>query len=142
MGGKFRGDVGIAEDSRSDLSGLDLRVRQLDLRHRGRLVRRRIRPGECGRRLRRAIQTALAHADWGASPALSVRIGLHVGEAEERDGNFFGPTVNQTARVMGVAHGGQFAKVEKTAAVIERWVNEYLEATDHLDALNAAAANA
>ncbi len=34
---------------------------------------------------------------------------------------------------------GQFAKVEKTAAVIERWVNEYLEATEHLDALNAAA---
>ena len=37
---------------------------------------------------------------------------------------------------------GQFEKVEKTAAVIERWVNEYLEATEHLDALNAAAANA
>jgi NAD(P)H-dependent flavin oxidoreductase YrpB (nitropropane dioxygenase family) len=35
---------------------------------------------------------------------------------------------------------GQFEKVEKTAAVIERWVNEYLEATEHLDALNAAAA--
>lgn len=35
---------------------------------------------------------------------------------------------------------GQFEKVEKTAAVIERWVNEYLEATNHLDALNAAAA--
>ena len=37
---------------------------------------------------------------------------------------------------------GQFEKVEKTAAVIERWVNEYLEATEHLDELNAAAANA
>jgi NAD(P)H-dependent flavin oxidoreductase YrpB (nitropropane dioxygenase family) len=35
---------------------------------------------------------------------------------------------------------GQFEKVEKTAAVIERWVNEYLEATAHLDALNEAAA--
>ncbi len=35
---------------------------------------------------------------------------------------------------------GQFEKVEKTGAVIERWVNEYLEATEHLDALNAAAA--
>jgi NAD(P)H-dependent flavin oxidoreductase YrpB (nitropropane dioxygenase family) len=34
---------------------------------------------------------------------------------------------------------GQFEKVEKTAAVVERWVNEYLEATEHLDALNAAA---
>jgi len=37
---------------------------------------------------------------------------------------------------------GQFEKVEKTAAVIERWVNEYLEATSHLDQLNEAAANA
>ncbi len=34
---------------------------------------------------------------------------------------------------------GQFERVEKTGAVIERWVNEYLEATEHLDALNAAA---
>jgi NAD(P)H-dependent flavin oxidoreductase YrpB (nitropropane dioxygenase family) len=34
---------------------------------------------------------------------------------------------------------GQFEKVEKTAAVIERWVNEYLEATAHLNALNEAA---
>jgi NAD(P)H-dependent flavin oxidoreductase YrpB (nitropropane dioxygenase family) len=35
---------------------------------------------------------------------------------------------------------GQFTKVEKTAAVIERWVQEYLEATNRLDELNAAAA--
>lgn len=34
---------------------------------------------------------------------------------------------------------GQFEKVEKTAAVIERWVTEYVEATEHLNALNAAA---
>lgn len=34
---------------------------------------------------------------------------------------------------------GQFEQVEKTAAVIERWVNEYLEATERLDAFNAAA---
>jgi NAD(P)H-dependent flavin oxidoreductase YrpB (nitropropane dioxygenase family) len=36
---------------------------------------------------------------------------------------------------------GQFQKVEKTAAVIERWVHEYLEATAHLVALNEAAAS-
>jgi NAD(P)H-dependent flavin oxidoreductase YrpB (nitropropane dioxygenase family) len=34
---------------------------------------------------------------------------------------------------------GQFSKVEKTAAVIERWVGEYIEATQTLDQLNAAA---
>ena len=46
-------------------------------------------------------------SDWGSWPAISVRIGLHLGEAEERDGNYFGPSVNQAARVMAVAHGGQ-----------------------------------
>jgi NAD(P)H-dependent flavin oxidoreductase YrpB (nitropropane dioxygenase family) len=34
---------------------------------------------------------------------------------------------------------GQFTKVEKTAAVIERWVGEYIEATGTLNGLNAAA---
>ena len=34
---------------------------------------------------------------------------------------------------------GQLGKVEKTATVIERWVQEYLEATNTLDELNAAA---
>lgn len=35
---------------------------------------------------------------------------------------------------------GQFTKVEKSAAVIERWVTEYLEATNRLAELNEAAA--
>lgn len=34
---------------------------------------------------------------------------------------------------------GQFTKVEKTSTVIERWVQEYLEATNTLDQLNEAA---
>ena len=34
---------------------------------------------------------------------------------------------------------GQFEKVEKTAAVIERWVEEYIDASGHLDAFNEAA---
>jgi hypothetical protein len=37
---------------------------------------------------------------------------------------------------------GQFTKVEKSAAVIERWVQEYLEATGRLEAINEAAARA
>jgi predicted ATPase len=67
-----------------------------------------------------AIQAGLDRAEWGAWPALRVRIGLHVGEAEERDGNYFGPAVNQTARVMAIAHGGQVlmtAMVHHSAAV-------------------------
>jgi NAD(P)H-dependent flavin oxidoreductase YrpB (nitropropane dioxygenase family) len=34
---------------------------------------------------------------------------------------------------------GQFEKVEKTSAVIERWVQEYLDATNTLNELNEAA---
>ena len=34
---------------------------------------------------------------------------------------------------------GQFSKVEKTSAVIERWVQEYLDATGTLERLNEAA---
>ena len=36
---------------------------------------------------------------------------------------------------------GQFSKVEKSAAVIERWVTEYLEATSKLNEINEAAAS-
>ena len=54
-----------------------------------------------------AIQESLAGVDWGMWSPLSVRIGLHMGEAEEREDNYYGPTVNQAARVMAAAHGGQ-----------------------------------
>lgn len=52
------------------------------------------------------IQVLLAGADW-PGPSISVRIGLHVGEAEERDGNYFGQAVNVAARVEAAGHGGQ-----------------------------------
>lgn len=36
-----------------------------------------------------------------------VRIAIHTGHAEARDGDYFGPTVNRCARLRGAAHGGQ-----------------------------------
>jgi predicted ATPase/class 3 adenylate cyclase len=36
-----------------------------------------------------------------------VRMALHTGEAEERDGNYFGSAVNRAARLGAVGHGGQ-----------------------------------
>ena len=38
---------------------------------------------------------------------IRVRIAIHTGEAELRDGDYFGPTVNRTARLRATAHGGQ-----------------------------------
>jgi hypothetical protein len=34
-------------------------------------------------------------------------MGIHAGEAQSRGGDFFGPPVNRTARIMAAAHGGQ-----------------------------------
>jgi predicted ATPase len=53
-----------------------------------------------------AIQAGLDDAVW-LGPALRVRIGMHLGEAEERGGDYFGPTVNMAARVEAAGHGGQ-----------------------------------
>ena len=36
-----------------------------------------------------------------------VRMGLHAGVWEERDGDYFGPAVNRVARMLAVARGGQ-----------------------------------
>lgn len=38
---------------------------------------------------------------------LRVRMGLHTGEAEEREGDYFGPSLNRVARLMSAGHGGQ-----------------------------------
>ena len=51
-------------------------------------------------------QRALSNAGW-PGPTLKVRMGLHLGEAEERGGDYFGPVVNTAARVEAAGHGGQ-----------------------------------
>jgi predicted ATPase len=52
------------------------------------------------------VQESLTADEWAAS-GLRVRMGVHTGEAAERDGDYFGPTVNRAARIMALAHGGQ-----------------------------------
>ncbi|MEO0495178.1 MAG: adenylate/guanylate cyclase domain-containing protein [Actinomycetota bacterium] len=54
-----------------------------------------------------AAQAALDQADWGGSPPLRVRMGLHRGRANQRDGDYFGPVPNTAARVEALANGGQ-----------------------------------
>src|SRR5215217_2553321 len=38
---------------------------------------------------------------------LRVRMALHTGAAEERDGDYFGPPLNRVARLLSAGHGGQ-----------------------------------
>jgi len=53
------------------------------------------------------IQRRLLSSEWEQTRPLRVRIALHTGAAEERDGDYFGPPVNRVARLLSAAHGGQ-----------------------------------
>lgn len=52
-------------------------------------------------------QRRLAAHPWGTTGPLRVRMCVHAGEAEERDGDYFGATVNRAARILALGHGGQ-----------------------------------
>ncbi|MCZ2439548.1 MAG: tetratricopeptide repeat protein [Burkholderiales bacterium] len=52
------------------------------------------------------MQLELARAPV-AGIELKVRAGLHLGPAERRDGDYYGPALNRAARIMAAAHGGQ-----------------------------------
>ncbi|HJQ96038.1 MAG TPA: adenylate/guanylate cyclase domain-containing protein [Acidimicrobiia bacterium] len=52
------------------------------------------------------IAAALSNMDW-KGPALASRIGVHTGEAEPTEGDYFGATVTRTARIMDAGNGGQ-----------------------------------
>src|ERR1700739_2423682 len=49
---------------------------------------------------------------------LPVRIGIATGEAELRDGDYFGAVLNRAARVMAAGHGGQILVAESTAGLL------------------------
>lgn len=58
---------------------------------------------------------SLSRADW-PGPTLRVRMGLHMGEVEERAGDYFGSVVNTAARVEAAGHGGQILITEAVRA--------------------------
>lgn len=70
------------------------------------------------RRAALSIQDQLANQEWPTPEPIRVRIGLHVGEAHERDGDYFGPTLNRAARIMSAAHGGQVIASAAFAALV------------------------
>jgi predicted ATPase len=49
---------------------------------------------------------------------LPVRMGLATGEAELRDGDYFGAVLNRAARLMAAGHGGQILVAESTAGLL------------------------
>jgi class 3 adenylate cyclase len=70
-----------------------------------------------------AAQVALLAEPWAASGLptgahLRVRMALHTGTAEVRDGDYLGPALNRVARLLAAGHGGQILLSSTTAGLV------------------------
>jgi class 3 adenylate cyclase len=64
------------------------------------------------------LRSALEAEEWPGGVPLRVRTGLHTGEAYERGGDYYGPSLNRAARIQGVAEGGQTLASAATAELL------------------------
>jgi class 3 adenylate cyclase len=66
-----------------------------------------------------AAQVAITEANWGDVAPFRVRMAIHSGNADERDGDYFGPPLNRCARLLSIAHGGQVLLSAATCLLLE-----------------------
>lgn len=98
------------EEMTASIARLDRMVSEIIAKHHG------VRPVEQGEgdsfvvaftRATKAVACALELQQAPLAP-IRLRIGVHTGEVQLRDeGNYVGPTINRTARLRDLAHGGQ-----------------------------------
>ena len=63
-------------------------------------------------------ERALGEAAWPEPLRLKVRMGMHTGEALERDGDYYGPAVIRAARLMSLVGGGRIVCSLATQEVV------------------------
>ena len=63
-------------------------------------------------------QRVLATEPWGEASPGPVRMALHTGAADEREGDYFGPPLNRVARLHEAGHGGQVLLSGVTADLV------------------------
>lgn len=64
------------------------------------------------------LQNAIGHEPWALREPMRIRVALHPGEAELRDGHYFGRAVNRAARLRALAAGGQILCSGATAELV------------------------
>jgi predicted ATPase/class 3 adenylate cyclase len=64
-------------------------------------------------------QRALAAEDFSAVDGIRVRVAIHTGTADERDGDYFGPALNRVARLLAIGYGGQVLVSGVTAELVQ-----------------------
>jgi class 3 adenylate cyclase len=77
-----------------------------------------------------AAQRGLASESWGEASQGAVRMALHTGAADERDGDYFGPPLNRVARLLEAGHGGQVLLSGVTADLVRDRLPEGVQVRD------------
>lgn len=65
-----------------------------------------------------AMQRAFENEAWPGGIKIRVRMSLHSGVADLRDGDYYGPVVNRCARLRGIGHGGQTLLSQAAAQLV------------------------
>src|SRR3954471_22467657 len=63
-------------------------------------------------------QRRLQDESWGEIGPIRVRMAVHTGAAEERDGDYYGAPLNRAARLMSAGHGGQVLLSQSTYELV------------------------
>ncbi len=64
------------------------------------------------------LQEAIRREPWPLTEPMRIRVALHTGEVEFRDGDYFGRAVNRAARLRSLAAGGQILCSGATAELV------------------------
>ncbi|MGC2652349.1 MAG: BTAD domain-containing putative transcriptional regulator, partial [Mycobacterium sp.] len=64
------------------------------------------------------LQDAISHEPWALREPMRIRVALHTGEVELRDGDYFGRAVNRAARLRSLVEGGQILCSGATAELV------------------------
>ena len=75
-------------------------------------------------------QRILLAQEWRTIDPLRVRMALHAGTANERGGDFFGPSLNRVARLVSAAHGGQVLLSDSVCGLLGERIPEHVELRD------------
>jgi predicted ATPase/class 3 adenylate cyclase/DNA-binding CsgD family transcriptional regulator len=64
------------------------------------------------------IQKSFAGESWPEGLELKLRVALHTGEAQLRQGHYFGPALNRCARLLAICHPGQILLTKATESML------------------------
>ncbi len=76
------------------------------------------------------LQEAIGHEPWALPAPMRIRVALHTGEVELRDGDYFGRAVNRAARLRSLAEGGQILCSGATAGLVIDTLPDDVELAD------------